>query len=78
MRYDEDERVASCQREIQRLRSVIWELEEEIKRYKTMAYQAVVMWKEDALYDCEEEEFQDRVMEQLDITEEEYKGIMED
>ena len=47
-------------------------------RLKVIAYNAIVMWQEDALYDYSKDNFQDRVMEQLDITAEEYKEIMED
>lgn len=78
MRYDDDERVASCQREIQRLRRVIWELEEEVKWQKTIVHNAINMWFEDSFYDYSDGEFKDRVIDQLEITEEEYKEIMGD
>ena len=70
MRYDDDERVASCQREIQRLRRVIWELEDEVKRYKTIAYNAIVEGK------IEERLVHTDVLNELGITEEEYKEII--
>lgn len=74
MRYDDDERVASCQREIQRLRRVIWELEEDVKRYKTIAYNAIVMFQEAGSY----KDYDEEVLQGLGITVEEYKEIMED
>ena len=71
MRYDDDPRVAECQREIQRLRSVVRELQEECNRYKTIAYNAI-----------EEGQIVERlhhndVLTELGITEEEYYMIME-
>ena len=79
MRYDDDEKMASCQKEIQRLRRVVWELEEERKRFKTIAYNAIVMWRQDAFYSYDNDaDFKELVLAELDITEEEYKEIMED
>jgi len=48
------------------------------QRLKAIAYNAIVMWKEDSYTLYEEDEFRQRVMEELGITEEEYKEIMED
>ena len=48
------------------------------KRAKVIAYNAIVMWQEDSFYDYNEEDFKERVIEELGITEEEYKEIMED
>lgn len=74
MRYDDDERVASCQKEIQRLHSVVRELDEENKRLSAIAHNAIVMFQEAGYYNDYDEE----VLEGLGITEEEYKMIMED
>ena len=74
MRYDDDERVASCQQEIQRLRRVVWELEEENKKFKTIAHNAIVLFQEAGSYNDYDEE----VLEGLGINKEEYKEIMED
>lgn len=48
------------------------------KRLKVIAYNAIVMWREDSYILYEEDEFKERAMCELDITEEEYKAIMED
>lgn len=72
MRYDDDERVASCQKEIQRLRSVVRKLEEENKRLNTIAHKAILMLQEAGSYNaCDKE-----ILEGLGIMEEEYKEIM--
>lgn len=73
MRYDDDERVANCQREIQRLRRVVWELEEKNKRLNAIAHNAIVLFQETGFYNDYDEE----VLEGLGITEEEYREIME-
>ena len=72
MRYDDDPRVAECHREIQRLRGVVRELQEEVNRYKTIAYNAIVegqiegrLHHQDVLY-------------ALGIDENEYYKIMEE
>ena len=74
MRYDDDERVASCQKEIQRLRRVVRAFSQENNRLKTIAHNAILMFQEAGSYNnCDTE-----VLEGLGITEEEYREIMED
>ena len=69
--YDEDERVASCQREIQRLRRVVWELKEENELLKKVASKAIG--------DMEEKHVQhEGICGRFDISYEEYRHIMED
>ena len=69
--YEEDERVASCQREIRRLRQVVWELEEEIDLLKKVARKAIG--------DMEEKHVQhEGICGRFDISYEEYRRIMED
>lgn len=72
MRYDEDERVASCQREIQRLRSVVWEMEEEYKFINLIARRAI---KE---IESENQISHEELLTRLNITKEEYKKFMEE
>lgn len=48
------------------------------QRLKVIAYNAIVMWREENLYDYTEDEWEEHLLEELDITEEEYKEIMED
>ena len=48
------------------------------KRAKVIAYNAIVMWREDAFYNYDDEEFKERALTELGITEEEYNEIMED
>ena len=48
------------------------------QRLKVIAYNAIVMWQEDAFYEYSQEDFKERVLEELGITEEEYNEIMED
>lgn len=48
------------------------------QRLKVIAYNAIIKWKEDSYILYEEAEFKDLAMCELDITEEEYKEIMED
>ena len=50
----------------------------DVKRAKVIVYNAIVMWQEDSFYDYNEEDFKERVIEELGITEEEYKEIMEE
>ena len=69
MRYDDDERVASCQMEIQRLRRAVRKLEDEVRRYKTIAYNAIVEGQ------IEERLEHKNVLIALGITEDEYKEI---
>lgn len=76
-RYDDDLRVAECQREIQRLRGVVRGLQDELKRYETIAYNAIVMWQESSYIQYKEDEFKELAMCELGITEEEYNEIME-
>lgn len=47
------------------------------QRLKVIAYNAIVKWKEDSYILYEEDKFKETVMEELGITEEEYKEIME-
>ena len=69
--YEDDERVASCQREIQRLRQVVRELEEEISLLKKVACKAIE--------DMEEKHVQhEGICGKFDISYEEYRSIMED
>ena len=49
----------------------------DVKRAKVIAYNAIVMWREDSYISYEDDEFMERVMEELGITEKEYKEIME-
>ena len=72
VRFDEDERVASCQKEIQRLRNVVRELQEEVTRYKVIAYNAITEGQ------IEERMSHSRVLEALGVTEEEFVSIMEE
>ena len=72
MRYDEDTRVAECQRENQRLRGVVRELQDEVERYKTIAYNAIVEGQ------IEERLHHQDVLDALGIDETEYYKIMED
>ena len=77
MRYDEDSRVAECQREIQRLRGVVRGLQEELKRYEIIAHNAIVMWQEENMYEWSiEEEWREHVMEEVSMSEDEYIRIM--
>ena len=48
------------------------------QRLKVIAYNAIVKLKEDSYILYEEDEFKNMVMCEIDITEEEYKEIMED
>ena len=73
MRYDDDSRVADCQREIQRLRGVVRGLQDELDRYQTIARNAIVMLEE---INCSN--FHEELLEELGITETEYHIIMED
>lgn len=78
-RYDEDTRVAECQREIQRLRGVVRGLQEELKRYEVIAHNAIVMWREENLYDWgNEEEWREHVMDEVVMDNDEYYRIMSD
>ena len=77
MRYDEDERVASCQAEIQRLRRVVWELEDEVKRFKEIARKAFLTLAESESYYPYGEDFKE-IMKCIGVTDEEYEHIMED
>ena len=71
MRYDEDERVASCQQEIRRLRQVVRELEGEIALLKKVACKAIE--------NMEEKHIQhEGICGRFDISYEEYRHIMED
>ena len=72
MRFDDDTRVAECQREIQRLRGVVRELQEESMRFKVIAYNAMIESQ------IEERLSHEDILMELGITEEEYKEIMED
>ena len=45
-------------------------------RAKAIAYNAIVMWREDSYLLYEEDEFKKHAMCELDITEEEYNKIM--
>lgn len=72
MRYDDDPRVAECQREILRLRGVVRELQEELNRYKTIAYNAIVEGQ------IEERLHHQDVLDALGIDENEYYKIMEE
>ena len=47
-------------------------------RAKVILYNAIVMWREDSYISYEDDEFMERAMEELGITEEEYKEIMEE
>ena len=47
------------------------------KRAKVIAYNEIIIQKEDSFYDYNEEDFKERVLEELGITEEEYNEIME-
>lgn len=48
------------------------------QRLKVIAYNAIVMWQEENLYDYTEDEWKEHLLEELGITETEYKEIMED
>jgi hypothetical protein len=48
----------------------------DVKRAKVIAYNAIVMWREENLYDYEEEEWEEHLLEELGITREEYAEIM--
>lgn len=50
----------------------------DVQRLKVIAYNAIVKWREDAFYDYNDEDFKERALMELDITEEEYEEIMED
>ena len=67
--YNCDE-LLSCQREIRRLRSVVRELQEEVSRYKTIAYNAMVEGQ------IEERMSHFDVLRELDMSEEEYQAIV--
>ena len=49
-----------------------------VQRLKAIAYNAIVMWREDAFYDYNDDDFKEYALTELGITEEEYKEIMED
>lgn len=66
-----DEEVLSCQKEIRRLRSVVRELQEEVNRYKTIAYNAMAEGQ------IEERMEHRDVLIELGISEEEYQAIKE-
>lgn len=48
------------------------------QRLKVIAYNAIVMWREEAFYDYNDDDFKEHALTELGITEEEYKEIMED
>lgn len=48
------------------------------QRLKVIAYNAIVMWKYENLYDYTEDEWEEHLLEELGITREEYEEIMED
>ena len=73
MRFDEDERVESCQREIQRLRGVVRGLQDELNRYQTIAHNAIILLEEANCGD-----FHEVLLDELGIDESEYHIIMED
>lgn len=72
VRFDEDERVASCQKEIQRLRGVVRELQGELNRCRVIAYNAITEGQ------IEERMSHSKVLEALGVTEEEFVSIMEE
>ena len=64
------EELLSCQKEIRRLRSAVRELQEEVSRYKTIAYNAMVEGQiEERLSHCD-------VLIELGISEEEYQSMI--
>ena len=69
---EEEERVACCQSEIKRLHNVCRELQKEINRYKTIAYNAI---KEGQI---EERLSHNKMLAELGMTEEEYQAITEE
>ena len=69
---NDDERVASCQAEIRRLRGAYREIFEEYERMKIIAYNAIVEGQ------ITERLSHEDVLEALGITEEEFREIMED
>lgn len=69
---EEEERVACCQSEIKRLHNVCKELQDELNRYKTIAYNAI---KEGQI---EERLSHKKVLAELRMTEEEYQAIAEE
>ena len=46
------------------------------ERAKVIAYNAIVMWREDAFYDYDDAQFEERVLMELGIDEKEYEEIM--
>ena len=48
------------------------------QRLKVIAYNAIVMWREENLYEYEEDEWEEHLLEELGITRKEYAQIMED
>ena len=48
------------------------------QRLKVIAYNAIVMWRQENLYDYAEDEWEEHLLEELGITREEYEEIMED
>ena len=69
---EEEKRVACCQNEIKRLHNVCIELQDELNRYKTIAYNAI---KEGQI---EERLSHKKVLAELGMTEEEYQAIAEE
>lgn len=67
-RYDDDPRVAECQREIQRLRGVVRELQDDLYQCQIVLRNAVEI--------VEEHLYHGDILEQLGITEQEYYDIM--
>lgn len=70
VRYDDDPRVAECQREILRLRGVVRELEGQLYRYQCIIRCAI------EIGEIEEHLYHGEVLEALGITEQEYYDIM--
>ena len=73
MRYDDDDRVACCQQEIQRLRGIVRGLQDELSRYQTIAHNAIILLEE---VNCGD--FHEDLLDELGIDETEYHIIMED
>lgn len=74
-----DMRLERMQRQNQELRRIIKRLQRERNRFKVLAYNAIVKWREDAMeYYIEEDDEIGYILDELGATETEYKMIMED
>ena len=62
---------------IESYKKEIKKLTEERDRFKTIAYNAICLWREESFYEYDEDDWKEHVMAELDIYSEEYDEIME-